>query len=230
MCVATGCESLLEAAPVSEGNISHVASAQAELTTYGLKGDTLPLLDPSIMRQGSAYYIFGTDVVGTASGVSLPIRCSQDEVNWIDCGSVFQEIPRWVRQKVPGIVGLWAPDISYFNGLYHVYYSGSILYSQRSVIGLATNATLDSSDPNYKWLDEGEVLESVPGDDFNALDPNIVIDEQGRIFISYGSYWSGIKQTELDPQTGKPKVNAVRTSLATRPGVQGGSSHEPLPS
>jgi arabinan endo-1,5-alpha-L-arabinosidase len=214
----TGCgNSVIVAA--SEGNISHVAAVETALATYDLKGDTSPLLDPSIMRQGSTYYVFGTDVLGTLSGKSLPIRCSQDQVTWTDCGSVFQEIPRWIRDKVPGVAGLWAPDISYFNGLYHVYYSGSTLFSQRSVIGVATNVALDPADPNYKWVDQGEILESLPGDDFNAIDPNIVVDGQGRVFLTYGSFWSGIKQVELDAQAGRPKPNSKPISLATRPGV-----------
>ena len=124
-------------------------------------------------------------------------------------------------QKVPGIVGLWAPDVSYFNGQYHVYYNGSTLGSQQTVIGLATNTTLDYSDPAYKWIDRGLVLESKDGDDFNALDPNIFIDVDGSIWLNYGSYWSGIKQRRIDPQSGMITPEPTRYDLATRPGVKG---------
>ncbi len=64
---------------------------------------------------------------------------------------------------VPGVVGLWAPDVTYWGGLYRVYYSGSTLNSQRSVIGVATNVTLDPNDPRYEWVDQGEVLGSRAG-------------------------------------------------------------------
>jgi arabinan endo-1,5-alpha-L-arabinosidase len=171
------------------------------------------------MRQGATYYAFSTDVVGFASSGSLPIHCSVDKVNWTACGSVFPAgMPAWINQRVPDVEGLWAPDISYFSGQYHVYYNGSKLYTQDTVIGLVTNATLDPADPAYKWIDRGLVLASTEGDDYNALDPNIFIDADGSVWLTYGSYWSGIKQRQIDPATGM-LLAAGRYDLATRPGV-----------
>jgi hypothetical protein len=37
------------------------------LAHYALTGDTLPVLDPSILRQGDTYYAFSTDVAGFSS-------------------------------------------------------------------------------------------------------------------------------------------------------------------
>ncbi len=137
--------------PPLEGNISYAPESADPLATYALTGDTQPVHDPSIIRQGSTYYAFTTDVLGLPASNYLPIRCSQDKVSWTACGSIFPNaMPAWVVAKVPGIVGLWAPDISYFNGLYHVYYAGSTLGSQQSVIGLVTNTTLDPTDPAYQ--------------------------------------------------------------------------------
>lgn len=167
------------------------------------------------------YYAFSTDVDGNPGTGHLHIRCSQDKVNWSPCGSVFpDEIPAWASAEVPGMAGLWAPDISYFEGLYHVYYSGSTLGSNRSVIGLATNTTLDPTDPAYKWIDRGMVLESAPGDDFNALDPSILVDTDNSVWLTFGSYWTGIKQRQIDTHTGLLLAsNPTRYELATRPGV-----------
>ena len=121
---------------------------------------------------------------------------------------------------MPGVVGLWAPDFSFFNGEYHVYYNASVLYSQRTIIALATNATLDPTDPAYKWGDRGVVLASKDGDDFNALDPNILVDTGGSVCLTYGSYWSGIKQGRIDPDTGMLMASdTARYDLASRPGV-----------
>lgn len=209
------------ASAATAGSLSYAAEATDPLATYSLTGDTQPVHDPSIIRQDSTYYLFTTDVLGLPPGNYLPIRCSQDKISWSACGSIFPNaMPAWVIAKVPGIVGLWAPDVSFFNGLYHVYYAGSTLGSQRSVIGLVTNTTLDPSDPAYQWVDRGEVLESVPGDDFNAIDPNIFIDTDGSVWLTYGSYWSGIKQRQIDPATGLLlAANSTRYNLATRPGV-----------
>jgi arabinan endo-1,5-alpha-L-arabinosidase len=209
------------AAASSDGNISFPSAAADPLASYTLTGDTQPVRDPSIIRQGSTYYAFATDAPGLSAGNNLPIRCSQNKIAWTACGSIFPGgMPAWVVAKVPGLAGLWAPDISYFNGLYHVYYAGSVLHSQRSVIGLATNATLDPSSPSYQWVDQGEVIESDPGDDFNAIDPNILIDTDGSVWMTYGSYWTGIKQRQVDPATGMLLTsNPTRYDLATRPGV-----------
>jgi arabinan endo-1,5-alpha-L-arabinosidase len=189
-------------------------------TNYHLTGATTPVRDPSIIRQGSTYYQFGTDI-GVPVGGSLPMHCSSDRVAWSSCGFVLTQIPAWVTAQVPGIVGLWAPDISFFNGLYHVYYAGSTFGSNTSVIGLATNTTLDRTDPNYQWVDQGEVLGSVSSDDFNALDPNILVDTDSSVWLTYGSYWSGIKQQQIDPTTGMLLAsNPTVYSLAERPNVQ----------
>ncbi|HEX4065722.1 MAG TPA: arabinan endo-1,5-alpha-L-arabinosidase [Acidobacteriaceae bacterium] len=203
------------------GSLSYATETTDPLLTYTLAGDVQPVHDPSIIRQGSTYYLFTTDVLGLPPANYLPVRCSQDKINWTSCGSIFPTaMPSWVVAKVPGIVGLWAPDVSYFNGLYHVYYAGSTLGSQRSVIGLVTNSTLDATDPAYQWVDQGEVLESVPGNDFNAIDPNILIDTDGSVWLTYGSYWTGIKQRQIDPSTGLLLAsNPTRYNLATRPGV-----------
>jgi arabinan endo-1,5-alpha-L-arabinosidase len=204
------------------GTVSNATDTPDPLTSYTLTGNTQPIHDPSIIRQGSTYYAFTTDVFGLPPANYLPIRCSQDKIAWTACGSIFPNaIPAWVNAKVPGIVGLWAPDVSYFNGEYHVYYAGSTLGSQLSVIGLVTNTTLDLTDPAYQWVDRGEVLESRPGNDFNAIDPNILIDTDGTIWLTYGSYWTGIKQRQIDPATGMLLAsNPTRYNLATRPNVK----------
>lgn len=208
------------------GNLSYLKGTSDPLAAYALTGDTLPVLDPSIIRQGSTYYAFSTDVAGSPENGFLTIRRSQDKLNWTICGAVFPvTMPEWVKENVPGVVGLWAPDISLFNGEYHVYYTASVLGSQQSVIGLATNTTLDPADPVYKWVDRGLVLQSRPGDDFNALDPAIFVDSDGSVFLNYGSYWTGIKQRQIDPETGMLLAsNTTRYDLATRPGVP----HNPI--
>ena len=183
-----------------------------------MTGDYQPVHDPSIARQGSTYYVFSTDTLGSDPRGSLPVRCSADGMAWRSCGYVFSQIPTWVQQKISGLKGLWAPDISYFGGLYHLYYAASTLGTQVSVIGMATNVTLDVADPAYHWVDLSEVMESQVGDDFNAIDPNILVDVDGRIWLNYGSYWSGIMQREVDPRSGLLLDPAgKRYALATRP-------------
>jgi arabinan endo-1,5-alpha-L-arabinosidase len=106
---------------------------------------------------------------------------------------------------------------SYFNGLYHIYYAYSAFGKNTSGIALVTNKTLDPASPDFKWMDQGEVLNSRKEDDFNAIDPNIVFDAQGTPWLSFGSFWSGIKMRRADPQTGKLSTADTQLySLAAR--------------
>lgn len=171
------------------------------LSSYILTGDVSPVHDPSIIRQGSTYYVFSTDANASQGGF-LPIRCSTNKVNWTACGFVFSTLPSWITTAVPGVTELWAPDISYFNGLYHLYYAGSIFGTNTSAIGLATTPTLDQTSSAYKWTDQGVVLASHTSDNFNAIDPTILVDPTGNIWMTYGSYWTGIYQQQIDPATG----------------------------
>ena len=93
--------------------------------------------------------------------------------------------------------GAWAPDISNFGGVFHLYYAVSSFASNKSCIGQATRTALD----NGTWTDKGNVLCSNMGttkDDWNAIDPNIVVDDAGVPWMDFGSFWSGIKMAKLN--------------------------------
>lgn len=170
--------------------------------------------DPAIVqaRDGSGYHVFAT-------GEGIAIWRSADLKKWKRTGRVFQEaVPDWALKAVPGADSIWAPEIQYAHGKYWLYYSVSTFGSQRSVIGLATNTTLDSSDADYKWEDQGMVIESFPGkNDYNAIDPAVLFDDDGKAYLYWGSYWTGLKACEINPKTGKPTSSQPRTtSIATR--------------
>jgi arabinan endo-1,5-alpha-L-arabinosidase len=173
--------------------------------------------DPCIIKAGNLYHVFST-------GSHIWWRTSPDLKEWKLQGSVFSTRPAWTREEIPRADSLWAPDISYYNDKYHLYYSVSTFGSNRSCIGLATNATLDSQSPDYQWVDEGKVIESNPTDNWNAIDPNLVIDENGQPWLAFGSFWSGIKMRQIDPATGKPSSdNDELYSLARRDLIAGTS-------
>ena len=180
-----------------------------------LSGDYPITHDPSIAHEGDTYYVFAT--TSNPNEGQFPIRCSHDLHAWKLCGHVFETIPAWIHDASPTTRELWAPDISYFQGKYHLYYAYSAFGVNTSGIALATNKTLDPQSPNYHWQDEGLVLKSTKADDFNAIDPNIVFDKQGQPWLSFGSFWSGIKMRRIDPETSKPShADPTLYSLAAR--------------
>jgi arabinan endo-1,5-alpha-L-arabinosidase len=183
---------------------------------YHVEGDVEGVHDPSIIKQANTWYLFGT---ATEKGphAQLPMRCSNDLEHWKRSGAVFAGIPDWIQKESPETKDLWAPDISYFNGKYHVYYAFSAFGKNTSGIALVTNKTLDQSSPDFHWVDEGLVLKSLASDDFNAIDPNIVFDSAGTPWLSFGSFWTGIKMRRLDATTGKlSRQDTKLYSLASR--------------
>jgi arabinan endo-1,5-alpha-L-arabinosidase len=177
-------------------------------------GDIVDVHDPCIVRCGGQYYLFST-------GQGIPIRQSADRRQWRLVGEVFREPPAWAVQAVPGYGGhTWAPDLAVLAGKYHLYYSVSTFGSNRSCIGLAVNTTLNPRDPAYRWEDRGAVLCSIPGrDNWNAIDPNLVLDDDGSSWLAFGSFWSGIQLVRIDPATGKPATDPPQVSMiASRPG------------
>jgi arabinan endo-1,5-alpha-L-arabinosidase len=205
---------LLRGVEAAAGQTPEVSSS-GKPRVLRLSGDISPIHDPSVIREGDTYYVFATNEY---AGRLVPMFCSRDLRTWTFCGNVFDEVPEWTRARVPGATGIWAPDISYACGRFRLYYSVSTFGSNRSVIGLTTNATLDPASPDYRWMDEGEVVESTPEDDFNAIDPNVVVDTDGSTWLSFGSFWSGIKMRKLDAPTGKlANDDTTLYSLASRP-------------
>ena len=115
-------------------------------------------------------------------------------------------------------VRIWALPINNVGGEFRLYYSVSTFGSNQSVIGLTTNKTLNPSSPDYKWIDQGLVFASTKQDDFNAIDPNLAVDANGDMWMSFGSFWSGIKMRKLDVRTGKlSSDDTALYSLASRP-------------
>jgi arabinan endo-1,5-alpha-L-arabinosidase len=190
-----------------DGHDSSVPARPASTAPAGLElsGD-LRAHDPALIRDAAGgWYVFSTGDPAVAGG-TIQIRRSDDLRRWELSGSVFAEIPAWVREAVPGVQNLWAPDVIEHEGQYLLYYSASTFGSNRSLIGLATNTTLDPEDAEYGWVDRGLVTSSTTDDDYNAIDPSVIVDDEGRAWLAFGSFWSGIRLLELTWPDGTPTM------------------------
>jgi arabinan endo-1,5-alpha-L-arabinosidase len=211
------------AAFAATGAAFGASSSKPQTLNNGLTGYLTGLHDPVIIREADTYHVFGSG--GWQGEPSISWRTSRDLREWINNGSVFKAIPEWAMRAIPNAKSMWAPDISYFDGRYHLYYAVSTGGSMRSVIGLATNRTLDKSSQNYRWEDQGLVIETFEGGTFNAIDANLGLDFQGDTWLAFGSYWSGLKLIRIDRATGKrPPGDDVIHSIAYRPAPEGGDN------
>ncbi len=157
-----------------------------------LEHEQIPIHDPVMIEDDGTYYAFGT-------GKGIAVWSSPDMEEWTAEKPVFEEAPEWSSDLVPDFDNvIWAPDISEHNGTFYLYYSVSQFGRNNSAIGVATNETLNPEDADFEWVDQGIVVQSVPGRDmWNAIDPNLAFDDNGTPWLSFGSFWMGLKIVKL---------------------------------
>jgi arabinan endo-1,5-alpha-L-arabinosidase len=188
-----------------------------------------PTHDPEIIKQDDTYYLFPT---GGA------ISSSTDLINWKFEYNVFDKTPDWVTADIIGtnagssgaLAGggnglsasgppppaavprggrIGAPDIQLVNGTYYLFYNVTAFAKNTSAIGVATNKTLHPGSPDFKWVDHGMVVQSIPNRDmWNAIDANLIMD-RNQGWLVFGSFWGGIKMVKLAPDLlsiAKPEV------------------------
>jgi arabinan endo-1,5-alpha-L-arabinosidase len=191
--------------------LSGTAAAQAPPTARTLPADQVPIHDPVLIEADGTFYLFGT-------GRGLTVWTSDDLERWHRLPPVFAETPAWVLDLIPAFDhNIWAPDISFQDGTYYLFYSVSQFGRNNSAIGLATSPTLDPDDPDVGWTDHGMVLKSVPGRDmWNAIDPHLVRDADGTPWLSFGSHWGGIKLVRLDDDLTRPAEPPTWRGIAAR--------------
>jgi arabinan endo-1,5-alpha-L-arabinosidase len=190
------------------------SAAPAQTLNSQLVGDLVPTHDPVIIKEGGAYHVFST---GEDGGKQVRAKTSPDLIHWTAAGGLIDALPAWVATAVPGAKDIWAPDISYVDGRYRLYYAVSTFGSNRSAVGLFTSPTLDPKSPNYRWRDEGLVVQSTEASDFNAIDPNFIRDRNGRDWLALGSFWTGLKLFALGNDGKLARPGDPPVSIARRP-------------
>jgi len=178
---------------------------------YQLGRRNVAIHDPSaIIKCKDEYWVFYT---GNRS------YHSKDLLNWTSGPAVLTAPFPWFADAVPGFRGTsyWAPDCIKVGDKYFLFYSISAFGKNTSAIGLVTSPTLDPADPAYAWTDQGMVIKSVATDPFNCIDPCAILTPDGKLWLSFGSFWSGIKLIALDP-TGHRIPDSPMYSIAANPG------------
>lgn len=158
----------------------------------------LMLHDPTLIKEGNTWYAYGTGEIGKNG---IRVLTSTDGLHWSEAPGVLTTPLSWWSNYVPNAESnQWAPDVSYYNGKYYMLYSVSSFGSNTSLIGMLSTTSLSSN----QWQDEGLVIRSTGNNNYNAIDGDLVIDANGDPWLSFGSFWSGIKLTRLNNHTLKP--------------------------
>jgi arabinan endo-1,5-alpha-L-arabinosidase len=166
--------------------------------------------DPTLLIVGQRWYVFST-------GPGLQRLVSDDAgKTWTRLQPVFAQAPAWWKQAVPEqkALDVWAPKLFRHKGRVWVLYSISSFGKNRSAIGLAS-----SESPDGVWRDEGLVVASQASDRFNAIDADLHVEPDGRLWLSYGSFWDGIRLTELDAGTLRP-IGETRFIARRKEGIE----------
>lgn len=175
--------------------------------------DTPMVHDPVMAYEDSTYYLFAT-------GMGIQQMTSKDRQSWTVLREpVMTVIPQWAHDSVPGFTQhVWAPDIIRWRGRWWMAYSCSTFGRNGSAIGLLSARSL-----SYPiWNDEGCIVTSRENrDNWNAIDPNFVIDDQDQPWIVWGSFWDGIQLARLDTtmhiaKGEKPRTIARRYNLNSK--------------
>lgn len=184
--------------------------------------------DPSVVYADGHYYLFGSHMAWAKSDDLMNWETFTMNIN-DDYGTLFGK--EWAEycktDNNPELGGnLWAPDVIYNEdmGKYCMYMSvnGS---DYNSVIVMLTADSIEgpyeyagpvvysgfgeNHDPNltdvYKVLGEGADLtryQSTTNTKLNAIDPCVKYDENGDLWMSFGSWFGGIYILKLDKTTG----------------------------
>lgn len=156
--------------------------------------------DPTLIHAGGRYFCFSTGHDGFAL-----MRSSLDLQNWTIHQPLLPDRPDWLKQRIPEHRSIWAPDVIRLGGGLRMYYCASLRFGwNTSYIGLAQCTQFDPENPTLGWQDSGLILTSHRGQDhFNAIDPEVIIDQENRHWMFFGSYFSGLYVVELDSVTGR---------------------------
>ncbi|KAG8817879.1 hypothetical protein FRC17_011056 [Serendipita sp. 399] len=163
-----------------------------------LRGAYTGVHDPSALcqRTDGTWFLFST-------AVGIAIRTSKDRVTWTNAGVVWPSGAPWTSTYTgENNANLWAPDCTFRNGQFYLYYSASTFGSRNSGMFLARSTT----GAQGSWTNDGLVYGSTTSSSYNAIDPNLVIDGS-KWYLVFGSWSSGIAMfvqpivTESPPDT-----------------------------
>jgi len=210
------------AAPVDSSSLKSKSSfywqqQKQKMETGAPAFQNVSVHDPSVIRVGDSYYIFGSHLATARTTDLMKWTLVADGVNtanplFVNVVTELADIFAW-----SSATDLWANDVIQLgDGRFYMYPNLSRLDSPRASMGLAV---ADQVEGPYHY--EGIFLQSGMWNEIsedgvniydpkihpNTVDPDAFFDQQGKPWLIYGSYSGGIFLLELDPASGLPLPN-----------------------
>jgi len=148
-----------------------------------------PASCPEIFKHNGVYY--NINMTG-----GMKIKTSTDLINWSNLTTVFNTKPAWIKKEL-GYDSIWAPGYYVVGDKLRIYYCASASGSRNSLIGMVECKT-----PAGAFVDKGMVIRSTDSTPYNCIDPNIFTEDDGTVYLVWGSYVEGIYMRKLNAETG----------------------------
>ena len=196
------------------------ANALAQISYSPISFQNASVHDPSIIKAGDTYYVFGSHLASAKSKDLMKWQQMTDRLSDTNplflngSANVYTELAEalsWAQTTT-----LWAPDVRQLaDGKYYMYYNACKGDSPRSALGIAVSDNIEGP-----YVNKGIILKSgmwgqtsPDGTIYDALkhpntvDPNVFFDQAGKLWMIYGSYSGGIFIMQMDPVTGAQLPN-----------------------
>lgn len=151
--------------------------------------------DPAVLRAPDGYhYAYATQSEVGGKMVNIQIARSRDLVRWEHMGDALPQKPVWASNTQD----FWAPDVSFHNGRYHLYYSAKPDAALTDPARGLCLAVATAENPQGPFFDSGAPL--LCGEGFVNIDPFAFEDPAtGKRLLYWGSGFQPIKVQELAP-------------------------------
>lgn len=186
-----------------------IAAACVLYLSGGSLAHAVSVHDPSVIKVGSNYYIFGSHLAAAKSPDLVNWNRFAEGVN--SSNPLFQNVTQELAEALSWAETntLWAADVRRLpDGKFYMYYNACRGDAPLSALGVAVADNLEGPYRNKQILLRSGKGQSPTGVNFNAtvhpnvVDPHVFFDKNNRLWMTYGSYSGGIFILELDPATG----------------------------
>lgn len=202
-------------AVLASSMLAHDACAQAGPAPVVFQNASVH--DPSVIKTGDMYYVFGSHGAAAKSRDLLKWQQISDSVSATNplflngTANVFTELAEtfaWAQSNT-----LWAADVKQLaDGKFYMFYNACKGDSPRSALGIAVANNIEGPYVNKGIIlksgmwgqasHDGTVYDAMKHP--NAVDPHVFSDRAGKLWMIYGSYSGGIFIMQMDARTGMP--------------------------